>query len=240
MGMDPARVPVRKSHRATIAGVAVAAVVVALVVSWWTARPKSAALEGATAREAVIATGGTVVLPETPTPPTQTRQETEASAPAAAVPNSKRRAPPRFVRSSPSPSSPPARTGQELAKDNPQVLAAISGAAHGEHVTDAEYKAGGQCVRDFAKRIPEIVDSADTARGSLTITVSTKAEEGRVVDIEGGGKEDPELFDCLRKARPWLSGRTFSAPGAPDGITKIEWPYRTRVGPARKVPASTN
>jgi hypothetical protein len=54
-------------------------------------------------------------------------------------------------------------------------------------------------------------------------------QQARVVDIEGRGKEDKEMFDCLRKSRVWLSGQPFPAPGAPDGTTKVEWPYRVVV-----------
>jgi hypothetical protein len=163
----------------------------------------------------------------------------ERSAPPARGRKPAWREPPRFVKSPASPPEPSVpQNGYELAKDNPKALDAISGAAHGSNVTEAEFRAGTQCVRDLAKRNPELVD-ANTVRGVYVVTVSFKAEEGRVIDIEGRGKEDREMFDCLRKTRTWLSGEPFPAPGAPDGTTKIEWPYRVAVKarPAAPPPA---
>lgn len=236
MGMDQARRPQAK----TVAVATGAALAVVLSVGWWTTRSKSAPPSLASADERVASASARGTEPESPAPPARAQPELEAPQGEAPVRKARRQQPPRFVRVPPPPPARTAQTGHELAKDNPHVLAAISGAAHGEQVTEAEYRAGGQCIRDLARRNPELVDSTDTVRGMFIVTVSTKGQEGRVMDMEGRGNEDREMFDCLRKARAWLSGRPFPAPGAPDGTTKIEWPYRVRVGARPRAAVSPN
>jgi hypothetical protein len=111
------------------------------------------------------------------------------------------------------------------------VLDAISGAAHGEDVvSEAEFRAGTRCIRDFGDRRADLIDSTGYLRGMYLVTVEIHKEEGHVVGIKGTGGEDEELFDCLRRNRVWLSGKPFPAKGAPDGSATIEWPYRINSG----------
>jgi hypothetical protein len=117
-----------------------------------------------------------------------------------------------------------------MAKENPRVLDAISGAAHSADVSEAEFRAGGQCIRDFAHRRQDLIDATGMIRGMYLVSVEIRNEEGRVVGIAAKGGEDEEMFDCLRQNRVWLSGKPFPAKGAPDGTTTIEWPYRLNSG----------
>jgi hypothetical protein len=149
-------------------------------------------------------------------------------------PRPRKLAPPRFV-SPPVPAAIPrtlpAKDGHTLGRESPLVLDAISGAAHGRQVTPDEFRAGTACVRELGKRNPAVIQPDSTIRGIYVVTVETRNEQGRVVQIEGTGREDKEMFDCLRKNRVWLSGQPFPAAGAPDGTVRLEWPYRVATKP---------
>jgi hypothetical protein len=128
--------------------------------------------------------------------------------------------------------TPPPTDGHALGRESPLLLDAISGAAHGSQVTPEEFLAGTTCIRELGKRKAALIGPDSTIRGAYVVTVATTNQQSRVVQIEGKGGEDQEMFDCLRKNRVWLSGQPFPAPGAPDGTVRLEWPYRVATKPS--------
>jgi hypothetical protein len=202
------------------------AAVSALVVvgAWWSVSVRSRRQETLAAPEHP----GVQLAPQ---PDAGPRVATSRDPPARKPP--RRLQPPRFV-VPPAPTRIATSNGHELDRENPNLMAAISGAAHGKDVTEAEFKAGVACIRELGRRQPALIDATNMIRGAYVVTIETRGEEAHVVAIEGRGKEDKETFECLRKNRVWLSGQKFPAPGAPDGLTKLEWPYRVgapRLGP---------
>jgi hypothetical protein len=131
-----------------------------------------------------------------------------------------------------------ARDGREVVWDDPKLRDAVAAAAHGPNVTLDEFRAGVACLRAFGQRRPDAIDATGILRGVCTITVETRGEQSRVTRMTGRGQEDPELFNCLRKSRTWLSGKPFPAPGVKDGTATVEWPYRvvTSAGPPQPPP----
>jgi hypothetical protein len=205
-------------------GVAAGALLLAGAAGWWLLRAEP--LSPAPGAPPVIV----AAPPGSPAPDPVPRAEDPP-----APPRKPARRPPRFV-TEPAPAAPaptpPATDGHALGRESPLLLDAISGAAHGSQVTPEEFLAGTTCIRELGKRKAALIGPDSTIRGTYVVTVATTNQQSRVVQIEGKGGEDQEMFDCLRKNRVWLSGQPFPAPGAPDGTVRLEWPYRVATKPS--------